>query len=83
MGYSRPQPVPASRTVGYHLLEAASTARATAGSSSSVAVAEAEVAELATEAAIAAAVDELARASRSQMAGATAAVEVHVDASDS
>lgn len=81
MGYSRPQPVPASRTVGYHLLEAASTARATAGSSSSVAVAE--EAELATEAAIAAAVDELARASRSQMAGATAAVEVHVDASDS
>ena len=82
MGYSRPQPVPASRTVGYHLLEAASAAaRATAGSSSSVAVAE--EAELATEAAIAAAVDELARASRSQMAGATAAVEVHVDASDS
>ena len=81
MGYSRPQPVPASRTVGYHLLEAASAAaRATAGSSSSVAVAE--EAELATEAAIAA-VDELAWASRSQMAGATAAVEVHVDASDS
>ena len=43
----------------------------------------AEDAELATEAAVAI-VDGLAWASRSQMAGATAAaVEVHVDASDS
>lgn len=83
MGCSRPQPVPANRTVGCHLLEAASAARAAAGSSSSVAAAEAEEAELATEAAIAAAVDELAWASKNQMAGTTAAVEVHVDASDS
>ena len=83
MGYSRPQPVPASRTVGCHLQEAASAATTRAATSSSSSVAVAEEAELATEAAIAAAVDELAWASRSQMAGATAAVEVHVDASDS
>ena len=47
-----------------------------------MAAAEAEEAELATEAAIAAAVDELAWASKNQMAGTTAVVEVHVDASD-